>query len=67
VAPTISNLATVCTLAHHHEQLIPHGPYALVGNPNQPDGLTLILSTDLTDKEAREYGLPPPPGRRRSG
>jgi hypothetical protein len=61
----ISNLATVCTLAHHHEQLIPHGPYALVGNPNQPDGLTLILSTDLTDQEARECGLPPPPGRRR--
>jgi hypothetical protein len=61
----ISNLATVCTLAHHHEHLVPHGPYALIGNPNQPDGLRLVPSTDLTTDEAKEYGLPPPPGRRR--
>ena len=38
----IANLAAVCNLAHHHEQLVPHGPYALVGNPNQPDGLRLV-------------------------
>jgi hypothetical protein len=63
----ISNLATVCTLAHHHEQLIPHGPYALVGNPNQPDGLRLVVYTELTVEEATLYGLPPPPRRRRTG
>jgi hypothetical protein len=63
----ISNLATVCTLSRHHEQLIPHGPYALVGNPNQPDGLKLVVYAELTADEARQYGLPPPPGRRRSG
>jgi hypothetical protein len=61
----VSNLATVCTLAHHHEQLVPHGPYALVGNPNQPDGLRLVVYGDLTADEAESYGLPPPPGRRR--
>ena len=33
----ISDLASVCTTCH--PDLIPHGPYALVGNPNQPDGL----------------------------
>jgi len=60
-----ANLATVCTVAHHHEQLIPHGPYTLLGNPNQPDGLTLTLSAELTPDQAREYGLPPPPPRRR--
>jgi hypothetical protein len=63
----ISNLATVCTLAHHHEHLVPHGPYALIGNPNQPDGLRLVPFTDLTAHEAEQYGLPPPPGQRRSG
>jgi 5-methylcytosine-specific restriction endonuclease McrA len=63
----ISNLAAVCTLLHHHEQLIPHGPYVLVGNPNQPDGLRLAIYTDLTADEAQHHGLPPPPGRRRPG
>jgi hypothetical protein len=63
----ISSLAAVCTLHHHHEQLIPHGPYALVGNPNHPDGLELVVSTDLTADQARHHGLPPPPRRRRTG
>jgi hypothetical protein len=61
----VSNLAAVCTLAHHHEQLIPHGPYALVGNPNMPDGLHLVVYAELSPDEARTYGLPPPPGHRR--
>ena len=61
----IANLAAVCTVAHHHEQLIPHGPYALLGNPNQPDGLTLVLYAELTPDQATEHGLPPPPPRRR--
>ena len=56
----ISNLAAVCTLLHHHEQLVPHGPYALVGNPNRPDGLRLVVYGELTHEQAREYGLPPP-------
>jgi len=40
--------------------LIPHGPWALVGNPNRPDGLRLVRYTDLTADQARRYGLPPP-------
>jgi HNH endonuclease len=56
-----SNLAAVCTPAGHHQMLIPTGPWALVGNPNQPDGLRLVRYHDLTDEQARHYGLPPPP------
>jgi HNH endonuclease len=59
----ISNLAAV--FAPHHRMYIPHGPYALVGNPNQPDGLRTVVYADLTADEAEAYGLPPPPGRRR--
>ena len=56
----ISNLAAV--FAAHHRELIPHGPWALVGNPNQPDGLRRVLYSDLNAEEARRPGLPPPPG-----
>ena len=49
----VSNLAAVCSLLHHHEQLIPHGPYALVGNPNQPDGLRLLVYNDLFGRSPR--------------
>jgi hypothetical protein len=40
----IANLAAICTGGgtDHHPQLVPHGPYLLVGNPNQPDGLRLV-------------------------
>jgi hypothetical protein len=55
-----SNLAAVCTPAGHHQMLIPSGPWALVGNPNQPGGLRLVRYHDLTDGQARHYGLPPP-------
>jgi 5-methylcytosine-specific restriction endonuclease McrA len=55
-----SNLAAVCTVIGHHQMLIPNGPWALVGNPNQPHGLRLVRYTDLTDHQARHYGLPPP-------
>ena len=54
----ISNLAAV--FAAHHRELIPHGPWALVGNPNQPDGLRMVRYDTLTPDEARRYGLPPP-------
>jgi hypothetical protein len=57
-----SNLAAVCTSAGHHQMLIPSGPWALVGNPNRPDGLRLVRFGDLTDDEACGYGLPPPRG-----
>ena len=39
--------------------LIPHGPYALVGNPNLPDGLRMVHIDDLTPEEAAQVGLPP--------
>jgi hypothetical protein len=57
----MSNLAMVASV--HHMLLIPHGPHALVGNPNQPDGLRMKLITDLTDEEAEQVGLPPPRAR----
>jgi hypothetical protein len=47
----IANLAAACVGGgtDHHTQLAPHGPYLLVGNPNQPDGLRLIRRDDLAD------------------
>jgi hypothetical protein len=59
----VSNLAAL--FAPHHRQYIPHGPYALVGNPNVPSGLRTIVYADLTPEDARRYGLPPPTRRRR--
>ena len=40
----MSNLAAVCAGGgtDHHVKLIPHGPWMLSGNPNQPDGLRLV-------------------------
>jgi hypothetical protein len=52
----ISNLAAVAGV--HHGILIPNGPYALVGNPNQPDGLHTVHVDDLTPEEAQQIGLP---------
>jgi hypothetical protein len=46
----ISNLATVCR--SHHSMLVPAGRWALLGNPNQPDGLRL--------ERAQQLGRPPP-------
>ena len=40
----ISNLAAVCFA--HHRLLIPHGLLALVGNPNLPAGLQLVVAAD---------------------
>jgi hypothetical protein len=56
----LSNLAMVCTAAGHHAMLIPHGPWALVGNPNRPDGLHLVYVDDLNCEQAAQLGLPPP-------
>ena len=32
----------------HHPRLIPHGPWALVGNPNLPDGIDRVHVDDLS-------------------
>ncbi len=53
----ISNLASVCT--SDHPDLVPHGPWALVGNPNQPHGLQRVHLDDLTTDERQKVGLPP--------
>jgi hypothetical protein len=58
----MANLATVCW--DHHPLLVPHGQLALVGNPNQPDGLHLVRHDELTRDQALEHGLPPPAPRR---
>jgi hypothetical protein len=57
----ISNLVAVASV--HHPMLIPNGPYAIVGNPNLPDGLRTVHIDDLTPDEAQQVGLP----RRRAG
>lgn len=55
-----SNLAMACVVAGHHQMLVPNGSWALVGNPNLPDGLRLVHIDDLTHDDARQLGLPPP-------
>src|SRR3954451_14649909 len=54
----ISGLVAVC--AKHHRMLVPHGAWALVGNPNQPDGLQLTRLDQLTPDQAAQLGRPPP-------
>ena len=55
----ISNLAAVCIPAGHHPMVIPTGPWCLVGNPNQPDGLELVHIDNLANEQAEQLGLPP--------
>jgi Domain of unknown function (DUF222)/HNH endonuclease len=55
-----SNLAAVCHTGGHHGLLVPTGNWALVGNPNQPDGLQLVALDQLTPEHAEQLGLPPP-------
>jgi hypothetical protein len=54
-----SNLATVCRSGGHHRMLVPNGLWALVGNPNRPDGLHLVHLDALTAEAAEQLGLPP--------
>ena len=44
----IANLAAACSggATDHHQMLIPNGPWILLGNPNQPDGLRLVHRDD---------------------
>jgi HNH endonuclease len=53
-----SNLATVATSCH--PDLVPHGPYALVGSPNVPGDLRKVHVDDLTAEQREQVGLPPP-------
>ena len=53
-----SNLIAVAR--GHHPPLVPHGPWALVGNPNLPDGIERVHVDDLTPEHAEQLGLPPP-------
>jgi hypothetical protein len=55
-----SNLAAVCVPRGHHQMLVPQGPWALVGNPNRPDGLQLVHLDQLTVEQIQQLGLPPP-------
>ncbi len=59
----ISNLAAVASV--HHPVLIPNGPYALVGNPNLPDGLRMVHINDLSPRKRNRWvshGLEPDRG-----
>jgi hypothetical protein len=53
-----SNLATVGSTCH--PDLVPHGNYALVGNPNVPGDLRKVHVDDLTAEQREQLGLPPP-------
>jgi hypothetical protein len=46
----IDNLAMVCP--YHHRMLVPHGPWHLIGDPEQIDGLRLVHEDDLIDARA---------------
>jgi hypothetical protein len=46
----IDNLAMVCP--YHHRMLVPHGPWHLVGDPEQIDGLRLVHRDELIDARA---------------
>jgi hypothetical protein len=51
----IANLAAVCVggATDHHTKLVPHGPWHLTGNPNQPDGLHLTDQRQQQDQDTR--------------
>jgi hypothetical protein len=53
-----SNLIAIAS--GHHPPLIPHGPWALVGNPNLPDGIDRVHLDDLSPEQREQLGLPPP-------
>ena len=50
----LCNLAAVCVggSTDHHQLLVPNGPYLLIGNPNQPDGLRLVHRDQWPDIRA---------------
>ena len=58
-APTRSPTSPRCA-PPAHPALVPHGPYALVGNPNQPGDLHTVHLDDLSPEQRQQIGLPPP-------
>jgi hypothetical protein len=46
----VDNLAMVCP--YHHRMLTPHGPWHLIGDPEQIDGLRLVHQDELIDARA---------------
>ena len=44
------NLAMVCP--YHHRMLVPHGPWHLLGDPEQIDGLRLVHQDERIDARA---------------
>jgi uncharacterized protein DUF222 len=54
----LANLAVVCVggSTDHHKLLVPKGPYLLIGNPNQPDGLRLVHRDQWPDIRAGPEG-----------
>ena len=58
-----SNLASVCVGGgtDHHAKLAPTGPYLLLGNPNDIDGLRVIRRDQLNDLAAHAPPDPPDP------
>jgi hypothetical protein len=57
-----SNLAGVARTCH--PDLIPHGNYTIVGNPNLVGGLRKVHIDDLTLEQREQVGLPPRRGER---
>ena len=57
-----TNLALVCRggAENHHPQLVPHGPWLLLGNPNQPDGLRLVHRDQIPDLDEHIRQRRPP-------
>ena len=53
----IADLAAVCVggSTDHHPMLVPHGPWLLLGNPNQPDGLRLVHRDQIPDLDQPQH------------
>jgi hypothetical protein len=58
----LSNRAAICSggATDHHLKVVPHGPWLLLGNPNQPDGLHLVHRDDIPDLDQYIHQRRPP-------
>ena len=71
VAPHLGRRPTTCrtstTLSGgHHPEFVPHGPWALVGNPKCPAGCGRVrVRRPSRPRKPAGTGLPPSPGKRR--
>ena len=55
----IDNLAMVCP--YHHRMLVPHGPWHLLGDPEQIDGLRLVHQDQTREDEPIDARAGPSP------